>query len=99
MRGVRRMTTPGWSLELETLDQLLGGDMRLDIVRKVWPDDERFVVGIKALVVAGDVLLLTSGIAEVPNWRWRQLFDDGLVLTELGGFSLRLTDQGSARIE
>ena len=92
------MSTGSWPPELETLDQLLGGDMKLDVIRKVWPDDERFLVGIKALVSSGDVLLLASGAAEVPKWRWRQLFDERSVLAELSSLSLRVTNQGSARV-
>ena len=31
------------SPELETLDQLLGGDLPLTVIRKLFPDAERFV--------------------------------------------------------
>ena len=92
------MTARIWSPELETLDQLLGGDLALDVIRPIWPNDARFLVGIQGLVSAGDVLLLTRGGCEVPTWRLRQLFDDKAVLAELSGFCLCLTSQGSARV-
>ncbi len=95
---MRAMTTSRWSPELETLDQLQSGDVKLDVIRKVWPDDERFLVGVKSLAISGDVLLLTSDAAEVPQWQLRQLFDHGSVLTNLASFALRLTEQGTARI-
>jgi hypothetical protein len=95
---VRRMTARAWSPELETLDQLLGGDLTLDVIRRGWPDDARFLVGVKGLVSSGDVLLLTRDGGEVATWRWRQLFDDKSVLAELSGFCLRLTNQGSAKV-
>jgi len=37
------------SLQLETLDQLLCGDMPLQIIRGLYPDDSTFAVGIHAL--------------------------------------------------
>ena len=87
-----------WSPELETLDQLDGGDMALNVIRRVWPDDARFLVGIKALVVAGDVALIADDGTEVPAWRLRLLFDERSILNEIGRFSLRLTQQGISKL-
>ena len=81
------MTARVRSPELETLDQLLGGDLTLDVIRRVWSDDARFLLGVKGLVSSGDVQLLTRDGGEVPTWRWRQLFDDKSVLAELSGFA------------
>ena len=92
------MTNGTWSPELETLDQLLGGDMPLSVIRRAWPDDARFLVGVKALVLARDVLLLAHDGAEVPQWRLRELFDERSVLNELNRFTLHLTQQGNRRV-
>jgi hypothetical protein len=92
------MTTDSGSPELETLDQLLGGDMNLSVIRIVWPNDARFLAGIKGLVVSGDVLLLTNEGAPVPQWQLRALLEEREVLAKLNGFCLRLTEQGSARV-
>jgi hypothetical protein len=64
------------SPELETLDQLLGGDLPLAVIRTVYPDDGGFVRGMAGLLAGGDIPLLADGV-EVPSWRWREvLFGD-----------------------
>ena len=85
------------SAELETLDQLLGGDMPLQIIRGVYPDDKTFAIGIHALLRNGDVRLFFQG-TEVPQWRWRALFEAGEVTFEIAKFKLALTSQGARRI-
>ncbi len=85
------------SAELETLDQLLGGDLSLKVVRGFYPDDKAFVIAIHAMLRNGDVQLLSDG-AEVPRWRWRELFESGPVTQELLQFKLTVTDQGASRV-
>lgn len=85
------------SPELETLDQLLGGDLPLQLIRGLYPDDTAFSDGVLALLRTGDVQLLLDG-AEVPRWRWRALFDAGDVDQELPRLSLTITDQGACRV-
>jgi hypothetical protein len=82
------------SLELETLDQLLGGDMPLAVIRGLYPDDETFAVGIHALLRNGDVRLFCEE-TEVPQWRWRELFQAGGVDEEMPRLRLEITDQGA----
>jgi hypothetical protein len=86
------------SPELETLDQLQAGDLPLAIVRKVYPDTETFSRGILGLLSSGDVSLFTTDDMEVPRWRWRELFVDGAVMSELDRLKLAITDQGAHRI-
>ena len=85
------------SRELETLDQLLGGGMPLQVVRKLYPDDKSFAVAIHALLRNGDVRLLSDG-TEVPQWRWRELFEAGAVTEEMPRLRLDITDQGASRV-
>jgi hypothetical protein len=61
------------SLELETLDQLLGGDLTPAVVRGLFETDERFVRAVLAMLDAGEFRLYASGV-EVPSWRWRDIF-------------------------
>jgi hypothetical protein len=85
------------SSELETLDQLLSGDMTLSVIRQVFAEDDVFLRGVRSLLAIGDVVLLDKG-EPVPEWRLRQLFSEGAILDNLERFTLRLTDQGASRI-
>ena len=84
------------SPELETLDQLLGGDLPIGTLRKLYPDSGSFNHGIVGLLNNEDVRLLASDGSEVPSWRWRELFHGEASADQ--GFVLSLTDKGGARI-
>jgi len=47
------------SAELETLDQMLGGDLRLEAISKLFPSSGAFEQGVLGLLSCGDVVLLT----------------------------------------
>jgi hypothetical protein len=85
------------SPELETLDQLLGGAMSLAVIRRLYPDDASFAQSIHALLRAGDVQLISQDV-RVPQWRWRELFTEGRVLSDLSQFELDATEPGVRRI-
>jgi hypothetical protein len=86
------------SPELETLDQLQGGDLPLKVVEALYPDAEAFRKGVLGLLSAGDVRLLTIDQTGVPTWRWTELFVGGAVMKELGSMKLSITAQGARRI-
>jgi hypothetical protein len=86
------------SPELETLDQLLGGALPLAVIRNFYPDADAFRMGVFRLLTSGDVCLLTNDHADVPSWRWRELFLDGAVMKELASMNLKITAQGTHRI-
>ena len=86
------------SAEIETLDQLLGGELRLSVVRQFYPSDERFCRGVLGLLQGGEVRLFDQGHAEVPSWRWRPLLERGEALPELESFTLQVTPIGAARV-
>ena len=46
--------------ELETLDQLQGSDLPLEIILRLFPDAGAFRRGVMGLVACGDVCLLTQ---------------------------------------
>ena len=81
--------------ELETLDQLLGGDMALTTIRGLYPHDDACRDGILGLLRGGDVQLLGPDNLEIPRWRWPALFANDKAWS---GLVLRLTEQGLARI-
>jgi hypothetical protein len=57
--------------ELETLDQLQGSDLPLEIILRRFPDADAFRRGVMGLIACGDVCILTVGGIEVPAWRHR----------------------------
>jgi hypothetical protein len=80
------------SPELETLDQLLGGDLTLAVVRGLFETDEGFVRAILAMLDAEEIRLYANGI-EVPRWRWPEMLsapgqsrlaEPRLTITEVG---------------
>jgi hypothetical protein len=86
------------SSELETLDQLLGGALSLEIILRVYPDANAFQRGVHGLLSNGDVRLLADDGVEVPSWRWRELFIEGGVTKELDQLKLDITEQGVRKI-
>lgn len=60
------------SPELETLDQLEGGDMPLAVIRRVYPVLDRFVAGMRGLLECGDIHLLDNEHS-VPPWQWQSV--------------------------
>lgn len=61
------------SPELETLDQLIGGDMALPLIRGLFLDDDLFVCGLSGLLHAGELRLLGDDGMELAQWRWREV--------------------------
>jgi hypothetical protein len=86
------------SPELETLDQLLGGDLSLTIVRRLYPDAESFKRGVLGLLSSGDVRIVTIDQDDVPKWRWKELFVDDTVMKDLGCLRMTITAQGARRV-
>lgn len=91
---MHRMLSP----ELETLDQLVGGDLQLPIIRRLYPDTQAFMRGVLGLLSSGDVCLITNDGSNVPQWRWRELFVNGAVMNSLSDLALKITEQGIRRI-
>jgi hypothetical protein len=89
-----------WPLspELETLDQLLGGDLRLEVVARLFPSHEAFQRGIIGLLSSGDVVLVAQA-EEIPSWRWKQLFSHELVPSETESISVKITAEGVRKIK
>ncbi len=86
------------SLELEILDQLQGGDLQLRLIAKLSPSQEGFERAVMGLLSGGDVVLTTSDGDKLPNWQWRQLFDEHSVFEQLDRLKLVITHQGARRI-
>jgi hypothetical protein len=83
---------------METLDQLLGGNLPLATIRGLYPTIEAFRKGILGLLSGGDVRLRSPDGKDVEQWRWRVLFSAQTSVAELDSYRLDLTDQGAHKI-
>ncbi len=81
------------SPELETLDQLLGGDLPVAVVRSFYPDDERFILATLAMLNAGEIALLDAERVEVLKWDWPRF-----LTKSHDRCRLKLLDRGIERI-
>jgi len=86
------------SPELETLDQLQGGDLSLELVAKLFPSFDDFRRGVQGMLSSGEVVLTAQDGSEVPKWRWEELFRQQAVFGWMAQLRLRLTPQGGQRI-
>jgi hypothetical protein len=86
------------SPELETLDQLLGGNLPLETILPLFPSQEAFESGVLGLLTCGDVVLTTLEGAEVPHWRWHELFCDRIAFQQREHLRLKITPEGTCKI-
>jgi hypothetical protein len=77
---------------------LLGGDLSLTIIAKLFSTPEAFHKGVHGLLSCGDVVLLDADGNALPEWRWKQVFALSSEAAPLGHFRLRVTPQGAKRI-
>lgn len=87
-----------YSPELETLDQLLGGDMPVSVIARVFPSSESCREGLLGLLHEGDVILLNAHDEETRQWQWRELFSTSDWLQRLSTYRLRVTAQGAKKV-
>ena len=78
------------SPELETLDQLSGGDLSVSVIRSLFPDEDQFLRAIEAMLEAGEIRLTTADNTVVPKWQRRETLHSAtdftrVSITELGG--------------
>jgi hypothetical protein len=83
---------------LETLDQLLGGDLPLKVIRTLFDEEERFVQALLAMLNAGEVRLLDADGFEFERWQWRGILTDPSSLEATTGQQLTITQVGCSRI-
>jgi hypothetical protein len=80
------------SPELETLDQLLGGDAPLSLIRDLYENPEHFTRAMIAMLEAAEVRVVGSDGIEIPRWRWHD------VLSSQFGAKVSITAAGVRRI-
>lgn len=81
------------SPELETLDQLLGGDLPVPAVRSLFADSARFVNAVLAMLKAGEIVLLDADGQSIPEWGWSRM-----LTSATGTNRIQITDRGAKRI-
>jgi hypothetical protein len=88
------------SSELEVLDQLLGGDMRVSILLGCFASPMHAQKGIRGLLENGDVRLLSETGEELPRPEWRSLvwlpIEDWVAA--MASLTLAVTDEGAKRV-
>jgi hypothetical protein len=86
------------SPELETLDQLAGGDLPLTVIRGLFDDGERFIRSLLAMLDAGEVRLLAADGAEFARWQWREVLIAASSPAAPSGPRLAITKIGGRRM-
>jgi hypothetical protein len=87
------------SPELETLDQLLGGDLTLALIRSFFEDEKRFAQAITAMLNAGEVRMLAIDGTELHSWQWRDVLSLGSGEAIRTQTLLSITESGCRRID
>jgi hypothetical protein len=62
----------GWATELETLEQLQGGDLPLATIRSLYESQEHFFRAMTAMLHTGQLRLIESG-TDVAQYRWQSV--------------------------
>jgi hypothetical protein len=62
----------GWATELETLEQLQGGDLPLATIRSLYDSQYHFFRAMTAMLHTGQLRLIESG-TDVAQYRWQSV--------------------------
>lgn len=81
------------SPELEMLDQLLGGNLPVAVVRSCFTDDQRFVHAALLMLNAREIKLLDEDGTDIPKWKWSEILK-----SNTGNPRVQITDGGVKRI-
>jgi hypothetical protein len=86
------------SPELEVLDQLLGGDMTLDVLRLLFWNDGDFGHAIRMMLEDGDVRLIDGEGNVLPDWKHRHVMSDSGSWARGTAYRLSITERGARRV-
>jgi hypothetical protein len=84
--------------ELEVLDQLLGGDMPLDVLARLFPDTGRFAHAFSKMIQAGEVRLADATGKPIPLWRFQELDRSGDLVAAAVTIRVSVTEVGAKRV-
>jgi hypothetical protein len=83
------------SAEIEVLDQLLGGDLPLNIIAKLFSDQDHCRRARPALLRAGQVRILNADGVAIPDWRYRELQSQPEFWASGTPYRMSITDLGA----
>jgi len=86
------------SPELETLDQLAGGDLSLAVIQELFPDLQAFEKGVLRMLQSGDVRMLQLDGKAVEEWRWKEYLGEHSSEYDPAQLKLSLTTIGAGKI-
>ena len=87
-----------WAPDLETLDQLLGGDLSLTIIRGLFEDDQRFTRAMLAMLDARELRLLAPDGDDVPKWRRQAVLASTTNGEPVDVYKISITDSAARRM-
>ena len=83
-----------WSPEMELIDQLLGGDLPLPAVARLFPEEARARLALMQYV-SDDVVALREQGAVLPTWRSQELLRQPEPFDKDSDIHVSLTDKGA----
>ena len=83
------------STETEVLDQLLGGDLSLNIIAKLFQDQGHCQRAIQAMLRDGQVRILDAQGVPIPEWRYRELQSEPEFWAIGTRYRMSITDLGA----
>ena len=84
--------------ELEVLDQLLGGDLPLNVIVDLFHNIERCQRAVSAMLHNGDISIISQSGQKIPSWRYRELQSVPQFWAQGTSYRLSITDAGAKRI-
>lgn len=86
------------SPELEVLDQLLGGDLPLNVITGLFSDPEHCRLAIGAMLSDGEIRILDSTKQPILFWRYHELESERSFWDEGTPYLVSITETGVRRI-
>lgn len=86
------------SPELEVLDQLIGGDLSLDVIAGLFPEEDHCRRAVQAMLHSGYVLVLDEKGLSIPEWRYLELRDQSEIWKRGTPYRMSITDAGAKRV-
>jgi hypothetical protein len=86
------------SQELEVLDQLLGGDLPLEVIAGLFPDRDQCRRAVGAMLAGSEVSVLDSAGRPVPAWRYHELERTTDLWCDGTPYRLSVTAAGAKRV-
>jgi hypothetical protein len=84
--------------EIEVLDQLLGGDLPLNVIDSLFSERSRCQRAIFEMLRSGEVTLLDPEGNNVPTWRYRDLQEQPDFWIKGTRYRIAITDKGARRV-